>query len=429
MAVKGLKPETVKQCFGSMDDFKDVRKFIGKGVKRYRMQGLYGVITQRALAVLDSILKNKKATAKEIAGLFLELAASGPENYYGSFRHAEGGFYQAVESFRGREPLVPADQNHAGGSYPTMAIPIALFHQRESPEMIRQCLETGLMLSGNPMEVIATALTGHLTMGFLALEPDEEGDGLGQEKSRQILEDAVNACERIETILKERFSGMEQAFDEKIFQAVRSTVRGILDRWDEEPASLYDWIADNASAYSKNKITNPAQGHVLALIPLALVMTLKGGNDFAKVLTCSINMGKESSRLGALVGAWTGALVGFDGIPRQWKSGLVNAKEIKIRGEGLFRRRAVKGVKDLIQMEQALTYKEFEEGKRLTPKTAQKHTRPVASRFDFDEDEFEESAMPKKEDKEKFRKFQKDKTRMKRDRRRNLDVGLETDDD
>ena len=372
MAVKGLKPETVKQCFGSMDDFKDVRQFIGKGVKRYRMQGLYGVQTQRALAVSDAILKNKKATVEEISGLFLKLAESGPENYYGSFRHAEAGFYQAVESFKGREPLIPADQNHAGGSYPALAIPIALFHQRESSEMIRQCLETGLLLSCNPMEIIATALVGTLTTGFLALEPDEDGEGLGQEKSRQVLEDAVNACERIELILKERFSEIEQGFDEKIFQAMRLTIQGTLDRFDEAPGSLYDWMAENASAHSKNKITSPAQGHVLTLIPLALVMVLKGGNDFSGVLTRSINMGKESSRLGTLVGAWAGALVGFDGIPKRWKSGLVNSKEIKSRGEALFRRRAVKGVKDLVQMEQALTHKEFEEARKVTPKTAQK---------------------------------------------------------
>jgi len=429
MAVKGLKPETVKQCFGSMDDFKDVRKFIGKGVKRYRMQGLYGVTTQRALAVADAILKNKKATVEAISSSFLELAASGPENYYGSFRHAEAGFYQAVESFAGREPLIPADQNHAGGSYPPLAIPIALFHQRESPEMLRQCLAIGLLLSCNPMELIATALVGHLTTGFLALEPDEDEAGPGQEKSRQILEDAVNACERIELILKERFLGIEQGFDEKIFQAVRLTIQGTLDRIDEEPGSLYDWLADNASAHSKNKITHPAQGHVLTLIPLALVLVLKGGNDFSQILTRSINMGKESARLGTLVGAWAGALHGFDGIPDRWKSGLVNSKEIKARGEGLFRRRAVKGVKDLVQMEQALTNKEFEEGKKLTPKTAQKTARKISSRFDFDEDEFEESAMPKKEDVAKLRKFQKDKTKLKRDRRRNLNVDFEPDED
>lgn len=429
MAVKGLKPETVKQYFGSMDDFKDVRQFIGKGVKRYRMKGLYGAQTQRALAVCDSILKNKKADAEKISELFLELAANGPENYYGAFRHVESGFYQTVESFSGRDPLIPAEQNHAGGSYPSLAIPIALFHQKESPEMIRQCLESGLLLSRNPMEVLGTALTGFLAIRFLSLEPDDDGEGLSEENSKQLLEDAGNACKRAETTLKDRFPEIAQAFDEKVIQGLRMTVLGILERYDWEEKPLFDWISENASAHGKNKITHPAQGHGLSLLPLALMRVLKGGTDFKSVLTRSINMGKESARLGTLVGAWAGALYGFNGIPQAWKSGLVNSKEIKFRGEALFKRRAVKGSKNLVDMELALTHKEFEEGKKLTPKMPQKDSRKISSRFSFDEEEFEESAIPKKEDVAQRRKFQKDKTKMKRDRRRNLNLGIELDEE
>ena len=427
MAVKGLKPATVKQCFGTMDDFKDVRKFIGKGVKRYRMKGLYGAQTQRALAVCECVLKNKKVDVAKISELFLELAANGPETYYGVFRHVEGSFYQAVESFSGCDELIPAEQDHAGGGYSSLAIPIALFHQKESPEMIRQCLDAGLLLTRNPMEVVGTALAGHLATGLLSLEPDE--DGLQVEKSRQLLEGAVNACERAELILEERFPEIERASGKKVFTALRLTVQRTMERFDWELGPLFDWICENASSYSKDKITHPAQGHVLTLLPLALVMTLKGGNDFAGVLTRSLNMGKESARLGTLVGAWAGALYGVDGIPKLWKSGLVNSKEIRARGESLFRRRAVKGLKNIVAMELALTNKEFEEGNKFSPKLTQKTGHKIAPRFDFDEEEFEASAIPKKEDVAQWRKFQKDKTRMKRDRRRNLNFGIDADED
>ena len=274
-----------------------------------------------------------------------------------------------------------------------------------------------------------SALVGHLTTCFLSLESAEDTESLGPEEFRQVLESAVHASEGIECILKERFPEIERAFDEKIFQAVRLAVQGVLERMDGELDSIFDWIAANASSYGKNKITSPAQGHVLTLLPLALTLVLKGGHDFAGVLTRALNMGKESTRLGTLVGAWAGALYGFDGIPKQWKSGLVNSKEIKARGEGLSRRRAIKGTKDLVEMELALTDKEFEEGKRVSPKQTQKIARKTSSRFDFDEDELEESIIPRKEDAAQWRKFQKDKTRMKRDRRRNLNVGLESDED
>ena len=38
-SVKGLKPETVKQYFKQVDGYKDVRPYIGKGIKQYRMPG------------------------------------------------------------------------------------------------------------------------------------------------------------------------------------------------------------------------------------------------------------------------------------------------------------------------------------------------------------------------------------------------------
>ena len=57
---KGLKPAAIRQIFGAMDGFKDVRSIMGKGIKDYRMQGLYGAPTQCALAVGDALLKNKK---------------------------------------------------------------------------------------------------------------------------------------------------------------------------------------------------------------------------------------------------------------------------------------------------------------------------------------------------------------------------------
>ena len=60
LAIKGLKAATVRQMFGTMDGFKDVRPFLGKGIKRFKMPGLYGAQTQSALAAGDCLLKNKK---------------------------------------------------------------------------------------------------------------------------------------------------------------------------------------------------------------------------------------------------------------------------------------------------------------------------------------------------------------------------------
>jgi ADP-ribosylglycohydrolase len=419
MAAKGLKPETVKQCFGSMDDFKDVRKFLGKGVKQYRMQGLYGVQTQSALAVCDCVLKNKKTNVSEISSLFLQLAVGGPENYLGVFRHADGPFHRSVGSLSGRDPLLPADQNHAGYCFPSLAVPLALFHQKPSDELIRQCLDTCLLMSRNPMEVIGAALTGHLVTCFLALEL-KEGEVFTEQECQNIIGKGVEVCERAEQILKERYPEIWEESGEQAFQSLRLALLGVVDRLNLEEGLLFDWISENASGTSKNKITHPAQGHVLTLIPLALLMVLKGENSFAPIMTRSLNMGKEAALLGTLVGAWAGALFGFEKIPQRWKSGLVNSKEIKARGEALFLRRFPKGLKDLQAMELALTQKESDDRRKFSPKMTRKVSGRGAPVAEVRDDDGGEPEIPSKEDRGNWRKFQKDKTRMKRDRRRNL---------
>ena len=122
--------------------------------------------------------------------------------------------------------------------------------------------------------------------------------------------------------------------------------------------------------------------------------------------------------LGTLVGAWAGALYGFDAIPAKWKSGLVNGKEIRLRAEALSSRRLKKDQKPLFDMEAALTIKEFEEGKRCETKETKKSSRVQVHSLDLWDDE--ESSVPSKEDRAQWRRFQKEKTKSKRDRRKNI---------
>ncbi|MBT7521014.1 MAG: hypothetical protein HN646_01945, partial [Nitrospina sp.] len=56
MSVKSLKPETILQLFGPINEFKDVSSFIGKGIKHFKMRGLYGCQTQSALVIGDCLL-------------------------------------------------------------------------------------------------------------------------------------------------------------------------------------------------------------------------------------------------------------------------------------------------------------------------------------------------------------------------------------
>ena len=166
-SVKGLKPETVKQYFKQVDGYHDVRPFIGKGIKQYRMAGLYGVQTQRALAVCDSLLHTKKPDGHETSRLLVTLGAHGPEHYYGVYRRPEGCFYKSSQDIPNRTQPLLADQASAYACYFAMAVPLALYQQRPSKTLMQYCCDAALLLSRHPWEVAGTAVTGFITARLL----------------------------------------------------------------------------------------------------------------------------------------------------------------------------------------------------------------------------------------------------------------------
>ncbi len=412
-SVKGLKPETVKQYFKQVDRYHDVRPYIGKGIKQYRMAGLYGVQTQRALAVCDSLLKTKKPDSEDLSDLLVRLSAHGPENYFGVFRRPEGCFYKSVQDLPNRSEPLLADQASAYACYFSMAVPLSLYQQRPSKTLMQYCIEAALLLSRHPWEVAGAAVTGFITVRLLNEEELPEGATL--------LNEAAEFCATVETWYRENYPD-RFTLAEKNPEAMSKTLSGLAGQYSQgNLENLPAWISDNASSYIGTKIVHATQGHTLTILPLALVRLLTAGSDFAGALTGTLNLGREADKLGALTGCWAGAVHGLSGIPQAWQSGLVNAREIKLRGEALSKKK--KGVvgKDLLEMELGLTQKEAEERRKYLPKEPSKSAKKGSVLEDLWLEEEAEDTLPQlKEDPRRWREFERDKTRKKRDRRRNV---------
>ncbi|MEE8260215.1 MAG: ADP-ribosylglycohydrolase family protein, partial [Nitrospinaceae bacterium] len=175
------------------------------------------------------------------------------------------------------------------------------------------------------------------------------------------------------------------------------------------------------SSYIKTKIVHATQGHALTILPLALVRLLTSGSDFSSALTGTLNLGREADKLGALIGCWAGAVNGLSSIPQDWQSKLVNGKEIKLRGEALAKRKKGSVGKDLLDMELGLTQKEAEERRKYLPKEPSKSAKKGSVLEDLWLEEEAGGDLPQlKEDPRRWREFERDKTRKKRDRRRLL---------
>jgi ADP-ribosylglycohydrolase len=411
-SVKGLKPETVKQYFKKADRYHDVRPYIGKGIKQYRMAGLYGVQTQRALAVCDSLLKTKKPNNEDLSDLLVRLSVHGPENYFGVFRRPEGCFYKSVQDLPNRSEPLQADQASAYACYFSMAVPLALYQQRLSKTLMQYCIEAALLLSRHPWEVVGAAVTGWITVRLINEEELPEGVAL--------LSEAAEFCKTAEVWYRENYPD-RFALAEKNPEAMSRTFEELAVRYKDAPESLSAWICDNASSYIGTKIVHATQGHALTILPLALMRLLTPGQDFAGTVTGTLNLGREADKLGALIGCWAGAIHGLAGIPQDWQSKLVNAKEIKLRGEALARRKKGSVGKDLLDMELGLTQKEAEERRKYLPKEPSKSAKKGSVLEDLWLEEDDEDTLPQlKEDPRRWREFERDKTRKKRDRRRNV---------
>ncbi len=422
LSVRGLKPETIVQHFKQMDGFKDIKPLIGKGIKGYRMQGLYGAQSQSALAVCDGLLKSKKAGEAEVHEMFLQLAdegsaglSQGSPGYLGVFRHSRGMFRRAIESLPDAKPSTALGSDFADGSFLSMAVPIALWHPDSLSAMRSRCLEIGLPMTENLCEITGVVLTGYWTHRFLSWETEQE---ISLQDAEELLADAAEFCGQTENFFEEQYPELWNRNGED--RSFSQTLRRLGENFRLEEKALLKLICENASSWLKTVVNHPSQGYALALLPLALVMVLRGGKDFESVISRSIGLGRESDKTGVLAGAWAGALYGFSGIPGSLKSGLVNAHEIKARGEALFIRRRPGNLKDLVEMESALTAREFETGKKYAPKPSKKPAQRSVGRLDVWEDDLEDPFIPAKENTANWRKFHKDKARKKRDRRRNL---------
>ncbi|KMP12698.1 hypothetical protein UR09_00460 [Candidatus Nitromaritima sp. SCGC AAA799-A02] len=425
LAVRGLKPETVRQLFGAMDGFKDVRPFLGKGIKRFSMQGLYGIQTQSALVIADCLLKNKSGRVKkDILELWVRLSAGGPEHYLGVYRRPESGFSKAIGSLMESSSARVAEHDRSDASFSAMGIPVGLIYRDRTEEAIGLSVEIGLLMSRNLCEVTGVALAGYLAGRLLLLDPGEGDSPLTENDAERVLFDAEELCRKAEARFGEAASELWEQTADPERGMLEYTLRGLRENWSLGFDDLVSWICQNASGLLKTKITNPAQGHVLTLIPLALVLALREGIGFDSALTRGLSMGKEADKTGVLVGAWAGALYGWSRIPQTWRSGLVNGKEIRLRGESLFSGRLPRNVKDLYEMELGLTAKEYEMGKKFFPRPASKFTRPTPRpALSWEDDTGDETALPEKSDVAGWRKFQKDKSKMKRDRRKHLKQG------
>jgi ADP-ribosylglycohydrolase len=411
-AARGCKAGAVSQMFGPMDDYKDVAPYVGKGVKRYRMKGLYGAISQCALVVCDQLLQTKKIELPLLIDRFVELSYGDSEEYFGCYRRPEGLIKWAISNISEPEENLEIKVKQATGACLTIGIPIAMFSAGNLKVIRKQTAEITNLFTNNALEIVGAVTTGFLADYFVS---GRRPFSPSPDNWKTLLDDAIQFCQETEAWL----------IDEQLLPSLQgNSARPLLisleclrDNFDKPLDKILESICKTVSETTENPVSHSAQGRTEVLLPAALACIAKSDNQFLPGLSAVLNKGGEADKLGALTGSFAGAVYGFSSIPENIKSGLVNFKEIRSRGEALSSRRNNNSLKDLFEMESSLTKKENDQRQRFLQKEPKKKSKSSKTTGDIGASD---SSLPKKEKKGQWRKFQKDKTKQKRDRRRNL---------
>ena len=412
-AVRGMKPATIKQYFNSMDSYKEVRPFIGKGVKNYRMQGLYGTQTQTALVLCDLFLSKKKMDRDAFLSNLLELKQTGPELYYGMYRRPEACFRRALESVPKNPECEPPEPGIATATFVTVGVIPALYYHGRTKAIVQNSLLACLTLSRKFQELVGTLVAARLVDNLLEIPPESKVNMQWQ----KILGNAVRFAKEAETELPKILPSICVELPQKTINGVSSAFE-ILTKEGLDMDEALRVITKHATEKLSRPISHPTQGTSLTLPPIALWM-LANCDSFGETLTSTLNLGGESDKLGAIVGALAGAFYGANSIPEAWRSGLVNTKEIKIRGDALATRKKPSKLKPLFEMEAGLTRKEAEERAKFLTSEPKKKLRHQSKANALEEEG--ENALPERENRKGRRIYEREKSRKKRDRRRNID--------
>lgn len=414
VAARGCKEGAVSQLFGEMDDYKDVSSLVGKGVKWYRMKGLYGAISQCALVVCDQLLQTKKIELPLLINRFIELSHAGPEEYFGCYRRPEGQIRYAISNFSEQQESLEIKIKPATGSCLALAIPVAMFNAGNFKVIRKQTAEIAKLFTNSALEITGTLLVGFLTDHFVA---GRHSFSPSLSNWKKLIEEAIQFCQEAETwLIEERFLISLQGNSSK---ALTSSMQCLLDNLEKDLDKILESLCKTVSETTENPVSHSSQGRTELLLPAALAFIAKSDGKFLPGLTAALNRGGEADKLGSLVGALAGAVHGYSSIPDPIKTGLVNFKEIKARGEALGARRQNPSLKNLFEMESSLTQKEYDQRQRYLQKEPKKKSKSAKLQKGLDS-ENQDSSLPQKDNKGQWRQYQKDKTRSKRDRRRNL---------
>ncbi len=382
--VEGLKGGHIQQLYGKVKDYVDPLVAWKKKPHRWRLPGLYSDDTQQALALADTLVTCHGFEPKYFAGLLVSMfEVQGPTGF-GAHRGTGTNFRSSVRRLvDGAKPL-EAGMPTAGIGAAMRVAPVGLYYQDDEPGLLKAAVEQSLVTHRDPRALALACGVAYI----IARGASGSWDGT-TEKER--MEQFIAFIEQAEGYIEREYIHLIDITCSDFFREVAKAVKGFPYLLELDRRQVWKQIVMEANRhFPKQKLSEPAHGFALAGGVTAMFLGL-AGKIFSDSVIEVISLGKDTDTMGALVGSMLGARLGEQDIPPEWIKGLVNADQVRMRGEALSQRSAQGlALTNLVKMETELTLREQQARQELIEKLTRRGDIPS-----------ERGTPPKKEKKPK----------------------------
>jgi len=381
---QGLKPARIIQLFGRLEGYLDPDKAFAHTPSHFRLKGLYSLPTQEALCVAESLITTGHYDLNDIRDTFLALGQG--EGALGSFRGIDEAFRKALQNLKEGKDLTGCGIPHPGiGAIPRV-LPLAIFF-RDDPEALKKAVIECVLLSHNDPRAIG----GAMAYAWAAARFSKEGSAILDNPS-DFMANLVKYVRKGEECLEDDYKKhVPQEVSTRLYYTMSESLDILLPCLRENnPDLVKQTILAEANRHAPPfPINMTSQDFAPSSVIYCLYIALSAKAYGTGVLD-TIHEGKEACALAALAGGLLGLRFGPDEIPEEWKSGLLNAEQIELRGREMHHGFPDWGERtDLVTMEKRYTDVEreeirkrmeaFQETKEREERKHPQKTRPASS--------------------------------------------------
>ena len=408
MPLTGSKEGTIQTQLGEIRDYVNPAPLLKGKSYRWSMPGLYGSIIQEALVFLETTLHRNHFDPQDSARKMVLLSSS-ESSHDGVWRRTGKGLRKTLQALKEGTPWNRAGQPRTDGEAcgPALALSLSLLDASEQ-ELLSSLLKGAFLTHQDPAAIVAATCVGCLVRDVL------QKPGLA---ASELFPRAACWAEQAERLCFDTWPDLMLSSPKAHHHAMSRIFQALTEKPSLEEKESLDFLAAKAGEILERRVKRPTIGLAVSSVPYALLVAAMPGANPEHALLKAARRGGDVRTVCGIVGGISGVLYGCRSLPEVFLKGLANRSQIERRAEWLACGQKPSGMRNLVEMESALTQMEEERRqaieKREKPPQPQKETTssPIPSPIPL-------TTPPSKMNKRERRAFERKKTKRLRNRRK-----------